>query len=148
MKELKNAVIVNGVAYQINATEAQKIAKLLGLGAVEQPKIETPKDTTPKSEPKTASKKSTRIVGFLSAMASSSVQSRVHFCQARLGLPSRCLRPKTLVQLSLARATRHMTHLQRMTSMCRFTSSSLPKMLQSSWIISRAVWLNNSTRRV
>jgi hypothetical protein len=55
MKELKNAVIVNGVAYQINATEAQKIAKLLGLGAVEQPK----------SEPKTASKKSTRIVGSL-----------------------------------------------------------------------------------
>lgn len=28
MKELKNAVIVNGVAYQINATEAQKIAEL------------------------------------------------------------------------------------------------------------------------
>ena len=60
MKELKNAVIVNGVAYQINATEAQKIAKLLGLGAVEQPKTETPK-----SEPKTAPKKSTRIVGSL-----------------------------------------------------------------------------------
>lgn len=58
MKELKNAVIVNGVAYQINATEAQKIAKLLGLGAVEQPKTETPKDTTPK-------KSSTRIVGSL-----------------------------------------------------------------------------------
>lgn len=65
MKELKNAVIVNGVAYQINATEAQKIAKFLELGAVEQPKTETPKDTTPKSEPKTASKKSTRIVGSL-----------------------------------------------------------------------------------
>lgn len=65
MKELKNAVIVNGVAYQINATEAQKIAKLLGLGAVEQPKTETPKDTTPKSEPKTAPKKATRIVGSL-----------------------------------------------------------------------------------
>ncbi len=65
MKELKNAVIVNGVAYQINATEAQKIAKLLELGAIEQPKTETPKDTTPKSEPKTASKKSTRIVGSL-----------------------------------------------------------------------------------
>lgn len=67
MKELKNAVIVNGVAYQINATEAQKIAKLLRLGAVEQPKTETSKDTTPKSEPKTTpkSKKSTRIVGSL-----------------------------------------------------------------------------------
>lgn len=62
MKELKNAVIVNGVAYQINATEAQKIAKLLGLGAVEQPKTETPKDTTPKTE---TPKKSTRIVGSL-----------------------------------------------------------------------------------
>ena len=51
MKELKNAVIVNGVAYQINATEAQKIAKLLGLGTVEQSK--------------TAPKKSKRIVGSL-----------------------------------------------------------------------------------
>ena len=65
MKELKNAVIVNGVAYQINATEAQKIAKLLGLGAVEQPKTETTKDTPKKSESKTARKKSTRIVGSL-----------------------------------------------------------------------------------
>lgn len=66
MKELKNAVIVNGVAYQINATEAQKIAKLLGLGAVEQPKTEASRDTTPKkSEPKTAPKKSTRVVGSL-----------------------------------------------------------------------------------
>ena len=57
MKELKNAIIVNGVAYQINATEAQKIAKLLGLGTVEQPKTETPKDTAPKNP--------TRIVGSL-----------------------------------------------------------------------------------
>ena len=65
MKELKNAVIVNGVAYQINATEAQKIAKLLGLGTVEQSKTETTKDTPKKSESKTASKKSTRIVGSL-----------------------------------------------------------------------------------
>lgn len=65
MKELKNAVIVNGVAYQINATEAQKIAKLLGLGTVEQSKTETTKDTPKKSEPKTAPKKSTRIVGSL-----------------------------------------------------------------------------------
>lgn len=61
MKELKNAVIVNGVAYQINATESQKIAKLLGLGAVEQPKTETAKDTTPKTAPK----KATRVVGSL-----------------------------------------------------------------------------------
>lgn len=70
MKELKNAVIVNGVAYQINATEAQKIAKLLGLEVASQSKTETTKDT-PKSESKTASKtskksiKSTRIVGSL-----------------------------------------------------------------------------------
>lgn len=54
MKELKNAVIVNGVAYQINATEAQKIAELLGLTKVAQT-----------SEPKTAPKKETRIVGSL-----------------------------------------------------------------------------------
>ena len=65
MKELKNAVIVNGVAYQINATEAQKIAKLLGLGTVEQSKTETTKDTPKKSEPKTTPKKSARIVGSL-----------------------------------------------------------------------------------
>lgn len=68
MKELKNAVIVNGVAYQINATEAQKIAQLLGLEVASQSKTETSKNTTPKSESKTASKKSTkstRIVGSL-----------------------------------------------------------------------------------
>lgn len=66
MKELKNAVIVNGVAYQINATEAQKIAKLLGLEVVSQSKTETTKDTSKKSEPKSETpKKSTRIVGSL-----------------------------------------------------------------------------------
>lgn len=55
MKELKNAVIVNGVAYQINATEAQKVAELLGLTKVAQT-----------SEPKTeVPKKETRIVGSL-----------------------------------------------------------------------------------
>lgn len=66
MKELKNAVIVNGVAYTINATEAQKIAKLLGLEVASQSKTETTKDTPKKSEPKTeAPKKATRIVGSL-----------------------------------------------------------------------------------
>ena len=69
MKELKNAIIVDGVAYTINATEAQKIAQLLGLGKVSQTTatINTTKSTpAPKnSEPKTASKKSTRIVGSL-----------------------------------------------------------------------------------
>lgn len=66
MKELKNAVIVNGVAYQINATEAQKIAQLLGLEVVSQSKTETVKDTPKKSDPKTETpKKSARIVGSL-----------------------------------------------------------------------------------
>lgn len=69
MKELKNAVIVDGVAYTINATEAKKIAQLLGLGNVAQTTTttNTVKSTpAPKqSEPKTASKKSTRIVGSL-----------------------------------------------------------------------------------
>lgn len=70
MKELKNAIIVDGVAYTINATEAKKVAQLLGLGKVAQTTTttNTTKSTpTPKkSEPKTeAPKKSTRIVGSL-----------------------------------------------------------------------------------
>lgn len=70
MKELKNAVIVDGVAYTINATEAKKIAQLLGLGKVAQTTTTTnttKSTTTPKkSKPKTeTSKKSTRIVGSL-----------------------------------------------------------------------------------
>ena len=75
MKELKNAVIVNGVAYQINATEAKKIAQLLGLDKVAQTTTTTNNTvkSTPapkKSESKTVSKtetpkKSTRIVGSL-----------------------------------------------------------------------------------
>lgn len=70
MKELKNAVIVDGVAYTINATEAKKIAQLLGLGKVAQTTTTTSttkSTTTPKkSEPKTETPtKSTRIVGSL-----------------------------------------------------------------------------------
>ena len=71
MKELKNAVIVNGVAYQINATEAQKIAELLGLTKVAQTsaskKSESKKQSKKQtSEPKTEiPKKETRIVGSL-----------------------------------------------------------------------------------
>lgn len=70
MKELKNAVIVDGVAYTINATEAKKITQLLGLGKVAQTTTTTSttkSTTTPKkSEPKTeTSKKSTRVVGSL-----------------------------------------------------------------------------------
>lgn len=61
MKELKNAVIVDGVAYTINATEAKKIAQLLGLGKVAQ-STTTPKKSEPKTETPT---KSTRIIGSL-----------------------------------------------------------------------------------
>lgn len=66
MKNLMNAVIVNGVAYQINATEAKKVAQVLGL-EVEQTTAKQSKESTTnkKSEPKTESKKSTRIVGSL-----------------------------------------------------------------------------------
>ena len=70
MKELKNAVIVDGVAYTINATEAKKIAQLLGLDKVAQTTTTTnTTKSTPvpkKSDPKTETpKKSTRIVGSL-----------------------------------------------------------------------------------
>lgn len=68
MKNLMNAVIVNGVAYQINATEAKKVAELLGLEVAQttakQSKESTKQSKTPKSEPK-KSTKSTRIVGSL-----------------------------------------------------------------------------------
>ena len=73
MKILSNAVIINGVSYTINATEAKKVAQLLGLDKVAQTttkstpkKSETKKSETKKSEPKTETpKKSTRIVGSL-----------------------------------------------------------------------------------
>jgi protein-arginine kinase activator protein McsA len=70
MKNLMNAVIVNGVAYQINATEAKKVAQVLGLEVeqttTKQSKESTTKSKAPKkSEPKTESKKSTRTVGSL-----------------------------------------------------------------------------------
>ena len=68
MKSLSNAVIINGVSYTINATEAKKVAQLLGLGKVAQTTTNTTKSTpTPKkSEPKTETPKtSTRIVGSL-----------------------------------------------------------------------------------
>lgn len=73
MKNLMNAVIVNGVAYQINATEAKKVAELLGLEVAQTTakqskesttKSKAPKKSEPKSEPK-KSAKSTRIVGSL-----------------------------------------------------------------------------------
>ena len=54
MKTLSNAVIINGVSYQINATEAKKVAELLGI----TPNTNTTNTTTiePKKAPK--SKKS------------------------------------------------------------------------------------------
>lgn len=65
MKSLSNAVIINGVSYTINSTEAKKVAELLGIThstntTVSKPKA-TPKQSTPKSEPK----KTTLIVGSL-----------------------------------------------------------------------------------
>lgn len=68
MKNLMNAVIVNGVAYQINATEAKKVAQVLGLEVAQttaKQSKESTKQSTKKPEPKTESKKSTRIVGSL-----------------------------------------------------------------------------------
>lgn len=64
MKTLSNAVIINGVSYTINQTEAKKVAELLGL---------TPNTTTstPKSEPKQSksepkvTKSETLVVGSL-----------------------------------------------------------------------------------
>lgn len=66
MKSLSNAVIINGVSYTINTTEAKKVADLLGLNV-------TTNTTTsePKSEPKKATSKAksepkkTLIVGSL-----------------------------------------------------------------------------------
>lgn len=68
MKTLSNAVIINGVSYTINATEAKKVAELLGITpntTTSVPKTETkvePKKSTPKakSEPK-----KTLVVGSL-----------------------------------------------------------------------------------
>lgn len=70
MKTLSNAVIINGVSYTINATEAKKVAQVLGLEVAQttakQSKESTKQSKAPKkSEPKTESKKSTRIVGSL-----------------------------------------------------------------------------------
>ena len=68
MKSLSNAVIINGVSYTINATEAKKVAQLLGITpnanttAVES----KPTKTTPKTESKQSTpKKTTLIVGSL-----------------------------------------------------------------------------------
>lgn len=67
MKSLSNAIIINGVSYTINATEAKKVAQLLGLDKVAQTTTNTTKSTPTPKESKTTpkTKKSTRIVGSL-----------------------------------------------------------------------------------
>lgn len=68
MKTLSNAVIINGVSYTLNATEAKKVAQVLGLEVAQttaKQSKESTKQSTKKPEPKTESKKSTRIVGSL-----------------------------------------------------------------------------------
>lgn len=70
MKSLSNAVIINGVSYTINATEANKVAQLLGItNTTVNTTVVDPKSTTKSkatSTPKqSAPKKSTLIVGSL-----------------------------------------------------------------------------------
>lgn len=90
MKTLSNAVIINGVSYTINATEAKKIAQLLGLTQTKAPKQSTKTETTPKTTKtvatKTAPKKSTRIVGsleqdgkFVRTIADKFINSKVRY---------------------------------------------------------------------
>lgn len=90
MKTLSNAVIINGVSYTINATEAKKIAQLLGLTQTKAPKQSknetTTKTATPKSETKITPKKSTRIVGsleqdgkFVRTIADKFINSKVRY---------------------------------------------------------------------
>lgn len=64
MKTLSNAVIINGVSYTINATEAKKVAELLGL--TPNTTTPTPKSESEQSTPKAKSEpKKTLIVGSL-----------------------------------------------------------------------------------
>lgn len=66
MKSLSNAVIINGVSYTINTTEAKKVADLLGLNVTANTttvEVKSEAKTTSKST-KTAPKKTT-IVGAL-----------------------------------------------------------------------------------
>lgn len=66
MKNLMNAVIVNGVAYQINATEAKKVAQVLGLEVAQTTTKQSKESTTKSKAPKKSEpKKSTRTVGSL-----------------------------------------------------------------------------------
>lgn len=68
MKSLSNAVIINGVSYTINATEAKKVAELLGITPSTNTTVSVPttKSEPKQSTPKTKSEpKKTLIVGSL-----------------------------------------------------------------------------------
>ena len=66
MKSLSNAVIINGVSYTINATEAKKVAQLLGIKPNTNTTVVEPKKAESKAEPKqSAPKKTTLVVGSL-----------------------------------------------------------------------------------
>lgn len=65
MKGLSNAVIINGVSYTINATEANKVAELLGITPSTNTTVSKPKATPKQSTPKSETKKTTLIVGSL-----------------------------------------------------------------------------------
>lgn len=68
MKSLSNVVIIEGVSYTINATEAKKVAQLLGLTpstTTSAPKKDKPKAEPKKDDPKKSDKKPTLIVGSL-----------------------------------------------------------------------------------
>ena len=71
MKTLSNAIIINGVSYQINATEAKKVAELLGITpntnttVVEPKKAESKQSKTESKESTPKTKKTTLIVGSL-----------------------------------------------------------------------------------
>lgn len=65
MKSLSNAVIINGVSYTINSTEAKKVAELLGITPSTNTTVSKPKATPKQSTPKSDTKKTTLIVGSL-----------------------------------------------------------------------------------
>lgn len=65
MKSLSNAVIINGVSYTINATEAKKVAELLGITPSTNTTTSEPKSEPKKATPKAKTEKKTLIVGSL-----------------------------------------------------------------------------------
>lgn len=65
MKSLSNAVIINGVSYTINATEAKKVAELLGITPSTSTTTSEPKSEPTKATTKAKTEKKTLIVGSL-----------------------------------------------------------------------------------